>query len=1097
MECVTREALDRYQDAREHQLLRNEARHIRTRVHEARQAPHVAAIRWPFELLQNALDAGPRDGASNVTVRIAETADNVIFEHDGAPFSSPELAALLSGGSSKEFGSEETTGRFGTGFLVTHVLAERASIAGILSVAGAFEQFQLDLDRGGDEDSILANIEACNHAIERAEPLDDVAGIRSARFVYPVENDSTLTLGVAAFLSALPYLYGTRPELGEVHLTRKDGTTQTWSAGPPIEAHLDEGVVQDRVIHATSPDGELRFRIIRAARGLDARAAALVLLVPADDRWQVVPPADTDPKVYREYPLRGSTFVPVNLVFDGNFEPDQERSRVLMNEGDRHALSEAFDAGVIAVQYACSQSWDGAHLLARADQPTSAFDLDDGEERQWWSDTLRDFATRLSQLSLVHARDGYLPAVAAEGTHVDFLLPRLAAAAGPDETTIERMWPLADEARALDPPVRELAAEWSRIADGWAALGVPVSQVPVGSLGDLTRGKAQELSTFEVDTKPEDWIARYVDVVGECWKQRDGSEPGILDGLLPNQHGRLCSASNVRRDADVPEELKEIGASIDMDIRAGLLSAALSEAAAAPSLLYAASALAIAVPAVVDAKGIRDELINHIRSALPENATCSADDESLQSASARLLNYERHRAGPDASEVARQVPLISAGKKVVYWARERTMMAPVSSWAPSARPFNEAYPLDRILDEVYAQSDLVRALDQWGIAHSDPLIQVTPTELTGPRLAEIALDGSDTEGVTIRGEAFSQIALLPVEVMNHIQDVEQAQALLGLALCHIARADSTWREHRAATGTRAREPVSVSVRRALWIGDLRSRAWVPVRGEDDKPAKVAADAANLKALLDPTWLVDNADAIELLTSCFGFDELDLRLLGIGEEAQSRVRQGLARLLEAGGADPAFYESLAHEIEARRARARDVERSRRMGYAVQQAICDALESHGLAVTLVDHGFDYEVAAPGGTATIEEGAVRFGVGPYFVEVKATSTGPARLTPTQARTAAEEADRYVLCVVDLRGVPSERLDEEWEAADVEPLASLVTDIGSQVLDTCTLVEQARLRDIGIRNESALRYEIQPTTWEVGISISDWVVEIAGELS
>jgi hypothetical protein len=50
----------------------------------------------------------------------------LIFEHDGAPFTSDELAALLTGGSSKEFESEVTTGRFGTGYLVTHVLAERA-----------------------------------------------------------------------------------------------------------------------------------------------------------------------------------------------------------------------------------------------------------------------------------------------------------------------------------------------------------------------------------------------------------------------------------------------------------------------------------------------------------------------------------------------------------------------------------------------------------------------------------------------------------------------------------------------------------------------------------------------------------------------------------------------------------------------------------------------------------------------------------------------------------------------------------------------------------------------------------------------------------
>src|SRR5215475_14332985 len=98
---MSKKALEWYQDARKHQLEKSEARHIRTRVYEARNAPHVAGFRWPFELLQNALDAGPREGRDSVAISLHEEPGRVIFEHDGAPFSMDELAALLSGGSSK------------------------------------------------------------------------------------------------------------------------------------------------------------------------------------------------------------------------------------------------------------------------------------------------------------------------------------------------------------------------------------------------------------------------------------------------------------------------------------------------------------------------------------------------------------------------------------------------------------------------------------------------------------------------------------------------------------------------------------------------------------------------------------------------------------------------------------------------------------------------------------------------------------------------------------------------------------------------------------------------------------------------------------
>ena len=71
---MTNKALEEYQQAHEHQLERNEARHLRTRGNEARQASHAAGMRWPFELLQNALDAGPREGREAVTVIVRHDA---------------------------------------------------------------------------------------------------------------------------------------------------------------------------------------------------------------------------------------------------------------------------------------------------------------------------------------------------------------------------------------------------------------------------------------------------------------------------------------------------------------------------------------------------------------------------------------------------------------------------------------------------------------------------------------------------------------------------------------------------------------------------------------------------------------------------------------------------------------------------------------------------------------------------------------------------------------------------------------------------------------------------------------------------------------
>ena len=273
---------------------------------------------------------------------------------------------------------------------------------------------------------------------------------------------------------------------------------------------------------------------------------------------------------------------------------------------------------------------------------------------------------------------------------------------------------------------------------------------------------------------------------------------------------------------------------------------------------------------------------------------------------------------------------------------------------------------------------------------------------------------------------------------------------------------------------------------------------MPQPGEDDKPQKMVANAATLKDLLDPKWLHDNDDAIRLLSEWFGFDQLELRLMGIARSEQERqeLRDSLAGLVETGGADPEFYTALAIQVEAKRERERNVERCRNLGLAVQDAIRVALERHKLRVKLVDKGFDYEVAVPS-EDVLEDAGSAFGVGPYLVEVKATTTGHARLTPTQAATASQTPERYVLCVVDLRQVSKAELERDWTADRVDPLAKLVPDIGCRVGATYERVEAARTLEVGIRNEQALRYEVRPEIWESGVAITAWVNAIRSTLS
>jgi len=247
-----------------------------------------------------------------------------------------------------------------------------------------------------------------------------------------------------------------------------------------------------------------------------------------------------------------------------------------------------------------------------------------------------------------------------------------------------------------------------------------------------------------------------------------------------------------------------------------------------------------------------------------------------------------------------------------------------------------------------------------------------------------------------------------------------------------------------------------------------------------------ASAESLKSLLDPTWLQGNRPALELLGAFFGFDALDLQLLAAPDDrSRQELRDRLAHIVELAAADPDTLVAVEQELQEKQRRARDVARCRKFGLEVQAAIKLALEAHNLAVTVVDVGYDFEVSYK----DLDDAASQFQVGSYLVEVKATTQGDAKLTPKQAEVASHKADRYVLCVVDLRGVSEERLDQPWTTDDVLSRARLVPQVGMRVYNTWELVEEARSSEVALRNESALRYAVPPEVWQDGSSISEWV--------
>lgn len=115
-------------DARDEIFYQMYIANVAKRLRDLNAPSDIDKKRWVWELIQNAKDTIALDPNRNeINVRIEIDRDTVKFKHDGAPFTAKARYGLLYKYSDgKE--NQESTGRFGTGFLTTRCLSKIVTI---------------------------------------------------------------------------------------------------------------------------------------------------------------------------------------------------------------------------------------------------------------------------------------------------------------------------------------------------------------------------------------------------------------------------------------------------------------------------------------------------------------------------------------------------------------------------------------------------------------------------------------------------------------------------------------------------------------------------------------------------------------------------------------------------------------------------------------------------------------------------------------------------------------------------------------------------------------------------------------------------------
>lgn len=299
------------------------------------------ARRWIWELIQNAKDAAfPNEP---VKIRVQLTENELIFSHNGRPFGVKGVLSIIYQVSSKMPDNEETTGKFGTGFVTTHLLSEVVKLSSVLSdVDGStgenlpYKAFTVNLDRSGeDQEQVLA---AVNHAVNIIETIDQTPdvdfdkGLHNTSFRYALNDEKSKEIakfGLDDLKYSIVYMFAFVKNIAEIEIVN-----ELTGENKKFAISSRESINEITKLGVTEEYENKEYLM------LVAQKEKSIVVAPIDDEKNFVEIDPNTPRVFADFPLIGSEKFPFPAICNsGEFQPDEPRSFIPITEGSQSVNS--------------------------------------------------------------------------------------------------------------------------------------------------------------------------------------------------------------------------------------------------------------------------------------------------------------------------------------------------------------------------------------------------------------------------------------------------------------------------------------------------------------------------------------------------------------------------------------------------------------------------------------------------------------------------------------------------------------------------------------------------------------------------------------
>jgi len=384
--------------------------------------------RWFWELLQNAKDTVVDEQSRQVSIKLtySKTDDNtptIKFEHSGNPFkftTDPtrfdDLTNLILPLSGKPSG--RTTGKFGTGFLSTHILSLKIRVEGVyLNEIGEYSDFNIVIDRTETDrtkliESIVKSLTEQKFSFKKI--LDNSyspnkSNFRTTKFTYFLESNKNggdyafkiVEEGIKDLLQTLPYVLNFIPEIDTVEIIDKEisksktvfkKSKDEQSSDLKVSTvsktvwSLDDIKTDDKdILISSMTDGEVEIAIEVSTENGSYKVADFKTKYQNQTEKEF-------PTLFSSFPLIGSEDFKFPLVINSkHFNPNETRDGVELKtntDGNQSLI----DKAVILYQRFldnASKDWKDIFILAYTDNSVSS--NHDWINKKWFEEGANEF----------------------------------------------------------------------------------------------------------------------------------------------------------------------------------------------------------------------------------------------------------------------------------------------------------------------------------------------------------------------------------------------------------------------------------------------------------------------------------------------------------------------------------------------------------------------------------------------------------------------------------------------------------------------------------------------------------------------------------